>query len=43
MIYVFPALLIAVIAGVLAFLLAYLGKKLAVKNAKFKDIKDLVK
>jgi Na+-translocating ferredoxin:NAD+ oxidoreductase RNF subunit RnfB len=41
MIYVFPALLIAVIAGVLAFLLAYLGKKLAVKkDERIDKVKD---
>ena len=41
MLYVFPALLIAVISGVLAFLLAYLGKKLAVKkDERIDKVKD---
>ena len=41
MTYIFPALLVAVIAGVLAFLLGYLGKKLAVeKDERIDKVKD---
>ena len=41
MTYIFPALLVAVISGILAFLLGFLGKKLAVeKDERIDKVKD---